>query len=282
VIYSVELRLRVVQVVEPGGITGHHAYGFFLGLMARASGAVSTRLHDQAGPKPFTLSPVAPADPTARRLALVEGARLRLRVTLLQEEAFAYLADAVWRLPADQGLPLGTARVACDGLITAPDQSPWARFTSFEELLESAGEERRLGLAFTSPTTFRSKGDRNVLFPEPSLVLGSLLSRWNAFAPEGLNLGQDVVSAVRLFSYRLNTRMLDFGSYHEQGFCGQATYGIGEGLSRDQVRALQALAGFAFYGGVGAKTTMGMGQARRCENARTVPHRARGYSEKRG
>ncbi|MBI2917267.1 MAG: CRISPR system precrRNA processing endoribonuclease RAMP protein Cas6 [Chloroflexi bacterium] len=274
-LYSVELRLKVAQEGEASTVTGYHVYAFFLHLIELANPVLSARLHEEGGPKPFTLSPLSPSDAGERRVVLREGARLHIRVTLLQEDVFASLADSVWRLPAGQNLPLGGVWVACQGLGTTPLQSPRAAFTTFQELVAGASEERKLALAFLSPTTFRTKGERNTLFPEPSRVLGSLLSRWNAYAPAdpslgsgralALPVGESAVAGVRLAAYRLSTRMLDFGSYQEQGFCGQATYSLGEGMSPDQVRVVQALGAFALYAGVGAKTTMGMGQAKRLE-----------------
>jgi len=163
---------------------------------------------------------------------------------------------------------------------TTPTQSPWACLTSFSNLLASAGRERKLRLAFLSPTTFRSAGQRNLLFPRPSLVFGSLLAKWNAHAPASLSidLREEDLSRIRVSGYQLVTRMLDFGSYQELGFCGRVTYECHADLPDGQVRALNALAAFAFFSGVGAKTTMGMGQCRRLGNARSLSHRAGGHS----
>jgi len=281
-LYSVELRLRVMGGDDPRQVTGYHLLSFFLRLIEGVNPALAAKLHEDAGPRPFTISPLAPVESGQRRLALAEGARACLRLTFLQEEVFAFLADAVWRLQPEASLPLGGARVACEGLATTPAQSPRAAFASFQELLEGAAEERKLRLAFLSPTTFRSKGERNILFPEPALVMGSLLARWNAHAPPGLHLRAANPSQVRLSGYRLATRMLDFGSYQELGFGGIAMYECGEELAAEQVKALNALADFAFYAGVGAKTTMGMGQCRRIERAYPLSHRARDNPEERG
>lgn len=277
-LYSTELRLTVTGVADVPQVTGYHVYAFFLHLVETANPALSAKLHEEGGPKPFTLSPLSPSEPGVRRLVLREGARLRIRVTLLQEGVFASLTDGVWRVPAGQSLPLGGAWVTCEGLATTPLQSPRAAFATFLDLIEGASGERKLAMAFLSPTTFRTKGERNTLFPEPARVLGSLLSRWNAYAPSDLALhfGESVVAGVRLSAYRLSTRMLDFGSYQEQGFCGQATYSLGEGMSPDEVRAVQALGAFAFYSGIGAKTTMGMGQATRIDEARPRSNRVGG------
>jgi CRISPR-associated endoribonuclease Cas6 len=81
-------------------------------------------------------------------------------------------------------------------------------------------------------------------------------------------LPEDVILALKVSRYRLSTRLLDFGGYQELGFSGQVTYEFSRDVPVELARAINALADFAFYGGVGAKTTMGMGQARRRESAR--------------
>jgi CRISPR-associated endoribonuclease Cas6 len=56
--------------------------------------------------------------------------------------------------------------------------------------------------------------------------------------------------------------MLRFRRSPQVGFVGQVTYGL---MAENEAARCQlnALADFAFYAGVGIKTTMGMGQTRR-------------------
>ena len=271
-LYSVELTLQITGGDDPGWVNSYHLYSLFLHLINRVNPALAAAMHGDDGPKPFTVS-LPNLGKRWRLLGL--GDQVRFRLTLLQEQGFISLLDALWGLPPDASLPLGGARAVFQALATTPSQSPWAAFSSFPQLLEEAGEGRQLRLSFLSPTTFRSKGERNVLFPDPSLVFGSLLARWNAFAPASLHLNREgeAVSAVRLSGYRLSTRMLDFGSYKELGFYGYATYELGESLTCDEVKGLQALGAFAFFSGVGAKTTMGMGQVRTVDSARFISDR---------
>lgn len=263
-LYSVELGLRVVAGGNLRRATGYHVYSFFLALMERAAPSLSALLHRDASTKPFTLSPLSPEGGTS--------GRARLRLTFLQDEVFACFNRALLRPGAEMTFPLGEARVVCESVATTPEQSPYAAFTTFEALAESAAMGRRIALAFLSPTTFRSKGQRNTLLPEPSLVLGSLLNRWNAFAPPSasVQLRDSALRAVRLVGHRLGTQLLGFDGYREAGFVGYATYEVEDSLPTDEVRVLQALGDFAFFSGVGAKTTMGMGQARRIYDAKRV------------
>ena len=269
ILYSVEMRLERVGAADSGTITGHHLLALLLRLIDTSDPRLAEELHRDSVVKPLTISPILPT----RRKASVpgEGGILSCRITFLDERVFAALADAIWRLHSDAELNLGGMCVRCRGLATTPMESRWAKFTSFSSLLENASLDKKLGLEFLSPTTFRSsgRGERNVIFPEPALVFGSLINRWNAVAGADLKLDFSVkdASMAKVSGYHLTTRMVDFGNYQELGFIGRVTYECGDGLSEGQVRVLNALTDFAFYAGVGAKTTMGMGQCQRVKFA---------------
>ena len=119
-------------------------------------------------------------------------------------------------------------------------------------------------LVFESPTAFRSQG-RTVLFPTSRLVFGSLLSRWNSYAPLPLDtaLLEPLEMGIDVDRYTLQTQMQDFGRYQLQvGFVGQCTFGVRKDVATEVVWGMLLLAAFAFFAGVGYRTTMGMGQVR--------------------
>ena len=56
--------------------------------------------------------------------------------------------------------------------------------------------------------------------------------------------------------------MHDYAGYRQLGFVGACEFLPHRGVPADVVRVLHLLAAFAFFAGVGYKTTMGMGQVR--------------------
>ena len=133
------------------------------------------------GPKPFTTSLLPGRGLSRHGEALSpQSGDLWLRFTLLEDEAFSSLVESISSLGQEQPLELGDGRYRCTLLATTSAQSPWACCVPFESLLEDASDDPTATLRFLSLTTFRSSGHRNVLFPDPSLVFGSLLARWNA------------------------------------------------------------------------------------------------------
>jgi CRISPR-associated endoribonuclease Cas6 len=167
------------------------------------------------------------------------------------------------------------------GATLDPARHPWAGQSSYQDLAAPfllGGQEkvsRKVRLEFVSPITFRS-GGRYVPLPLPELVFGSLLDRWQTFAPIALHpeVRRFAEEAVVLSQYKLRTRGLPYkhgekasGEQRGQGgwqigFTGQVIF---TALNPDRywLNVLHLLAAYAFYSGVGYQTGTGLGQARR-------------------
>ena len=66
---------------------------------------------------------------------------------------------------------------------------------------------------------------------------------------------------IRISDYELRTELIHFARYKVIGFKGHVTYTCPREADVAFRRAINALADFAFFAGVGYKTTMGLGQA---------------------
>ncbi|MGH3797671.1 MAG: CRISPR system precrRNA processing endoribonuclease RAMP protein Cas6 [Pseudonocardiaceae bacterium] len=138
-----------------------------------------------------------------------------------------------------------------------------ARHCSFAALAASRPMVRGL-LRFVTPTYF-SRNGRDVPLPDPVLVLRSLLQRWNAFAPAGLAIDDDlshaVLSAVLLSDASVHTLRVQVGRIAWQtGFVGDAELGITRTAAPGVSTVFAALLHFATIAGVGAQTTYGFGE----------------------
>ena len=150
-----------------------------------------------------------------------------------------------------------------------PDEDPWAGCTTYEALSEdyllaSKAPSKRAKIWFAAPTTFRS-GGHSVPVPLPDLVYGSLVDTWNAFSPVAVSdeVRRFAEECLGISRYRLSTRVVSGkgGSIHI-GFVGECQYAA---LRHDRYwqGVIQLLTDYAFYAGIGYRTTAGMGQARR-------------------
>ncbi len=122
-----------------------------------------------------------------------------------------------------------------------------------------------VGLRFYSPTAFRlGNSGLNLPLPLPEQVFQSLLQKWDRFAPVPLELNREELKHhLGVARHSLKTRMLDFGTYKQVGFIGNCWFLMDGKTGQPSRQVLHTLADFAFYAGVGRKTTMGMGQVRR-------------------
>lgn len=254
---------------------GRANYAELLGRLEAVLPGEGARLHDAQGPKPLACSGLLDQS-TGANVSVQRGSLLGVRVAGLTAEMNAILAEALLRHPPRQwrlgAVVFDVLRVTCD-----PALSEWAGQTSYDELWRRVEQyhdgrpalDAPITIEFASPTSFHC-GDKHVPIPLPGLVFGSLVERWNAFAP--VELDRDVRLAAEnllgISRYVLESREVP----HRNG--GRRVAGIGRVTYQPLGQApadmywfaiFHLLTDFAFYAGVGVQTASGMGQCRRLE-----------------
>jgi CRISPR-associated endoribonuclease Cas6 len=279
---SLVLTLRPKTEGTPPPRLGRAAYAI---LLDRLSPALAAELHDEDGPKPFTCSTlmgpraeshVSPEQTyTLRYTALTApvAAGLLSAFTLgdtLTFEGVDFTIEA--SDPQSVNPPSVNPQSPNPPSVNLP--SPWAGSDDYQALaarhLLPSGAEPRSAWTFllAAPTSFQSQGVTQSL-PLPGLFFGSLLQRWNAFAPVALpadEVRRYAETMVGVSRFALHSAPgWDRGRGVRIGAIGRITY---RALNRDRywLAVLSVLAAFACYSGVGAMTTMGMGQARELED----------------
>ncbi len=262
-VYSVSVKLRALKEVVISQAHGYQVYGLLLNVLRMSSQSLAEELHGLDGAKPFTVSPLQGRFGRAGEgLRVIPESEYSLRFTFLKGDVFAHFLDGAMKW-GDDTVELGSGSFQVEEVNPASKKDPSTDFQSYEGILNGASTWRQIELQFLSPTAFRSRG-HNVIFPEPALVFGSYLTKWQAFSP--VKIEAEIASwldKIMVSRYRLQTHILDFGSYQEIGFTGHCRYEIDKDTTEDVVIALNTLADFAYYAGTGAKTTMGMGQTKR-------------------
>ncbi len=225
--------------------TGHILQSWFLAWIRSANPALSARLHDQPGRKPYTVSPLKRSDVVSFRLTTLN----------------AELTDTVTTL-LDAPLPEMTLGQSIHSLAVMQ-----RRPSSYELLVREATEQPdNPGLRFITATGFHS-GGLDVPLPMPSLVFGSLIHAWDSFSPLPLpvHLADFVRDHVALSSHQIRTEHVVIpGHGAHLGFTGRVQFGIVKaGSSVDtasMINLIGALLSYAEFAGVGVRTTVGMGQ----------------------
>jgi CRISPR-associated endoribonuclease Cas6 len=273
-LYSIVLKLVPTGETTIRATMGHQAHAAFLRTVRQSDPALAEVLHLPNLPtRPFTVSPL-------RGVGRAHDGQVRLsperdyflRFTVLYPPIFERFMARFLRGQGRPVIHLGRAELLIKEILTTPGSHPWAGYTSWARLAAEACLKPEIELEFTSPTAFgfgqQEWGKKIVVLPEPALVFGNLAKSWNDLAPPLLQVDRNALRAcveqhvVVKELQGLKTRMLRFSRWPQVGFVGRVTYGLmaGDEAARGQ---LNALADYAFYGGVGIKTTMGMGQVHR-------------------
>ncbi len=273
---SLILNLKSSTPAELPASLGRAGQALLLELLEAQDKTLTAELHAGSGPRPYTASNLVLGKRSGGRLRIEAGNEGWLRFTGLTQPVSQCLLALAAHPPESitlHGQPLAVTGVTLDSA-----EHPWAGHIGYQDLaapflLGSQGRPAsRVNLEFVSPTTFKSSG-RYLPLPLPELVFGSLLDRWQNFAPIALHpeVRRFAAEAVALSRYELRTRGLPSkrGSGGPQGskggwqigFVGKVTFAA---LNQDRywLNVLHLLTAFAFYSGVGYQTGAGLGQTR--------------------
>jgi CRISPR-associated endoribonuclease Cas6 len=278
---STVFTLTPVEPVTMPANLGRATHAWFLDQARAADPALAQALHAPNQERPFTVSNLWGAPGQGRRdvpmpgnspgqMTLSPERSYHLRVTSFWPELSALVAERLAGAPPEHislaGTDFRVVEVAAHGAA-----HPWAGQTTFETLIQehtlsAAPPPPRLALRFASPTVFRS-GGANLPLPLPGLVFEGLARRWNAFGP--LRIPDEVrryaEECLVISRYRLHTERVLFGEDGARGaypgFVGVCGYAA-RNRDRYWLGLIHTLAAFALYAGVGARTSMGLGQAR--------------------
>ncbi len=262
----------ILQLQSDGPATlpaslGRAGQALLLSLISANDAGLADRLHENSGPRPYTVSNLVLGKRRSGSIHIQPEQAGWLRFTGLRADVSEQLLALAKRPPAQ--ITLNEHPFVVTGATVDPHRHPWAGQVSYQELAAPflLGHHDRppakVQLEFASATTFKSQG-RMVPAPLPELVFGSLLDRWQCFAPIALHpdMRRFAEEAMALNRYRLRTRGVPAKKGGMLiGFTGTVTFAA---LNRDRywLNIMHLLAAFAFYSGVGYQTGAGLGQTR--------------------
>ncbi len=265
-LYSVFFELVARHAATIPVSMGHLVHALILNLVKQVDPALSARLHDEPGYRPYTVSPLSGGTRTGERITLQRDQHCRIRLTLLDGGTLWQNLSAYFLEAGQVYVRLGSCLLQLARIVSSPqaDPSGWVSATEWQTLFRLPARQS-ITVRFVTPTAY-SWGDRRFnLFPEPYLLWEGLMHAWNRYAPvcyrfERQGVRASLLSAVAVTKCSLHTSTLYYPNYTQKGFVGTCSYRIP--LSSDVAGLISTLAAFGFYAGVGYKTTMGMGQVR--------------------
>ena len=262
---------------------GKILHGLFYEFLQKASAAKGDEVHSAAGLKPFSTALLL-SERQRRTEFIRAGEEIKVRFTFLDDSLYPILAR-YFLSASDLSFDLVRTELTVVRILSTPQSGEeWAGCATFEEIYERASEEeKQFSFQFVTPTFFKRGGgpaypDLIVPLPLPDLLFGSLLRNWNQFSPtsfvEAALLREVCAHHLEVTHHRIISQLArlvfqrEEGNYRTtvfSGFVGICSFRLVELHDLGIVKTLNALADFAFYAGVGAKTTMGFGVARRLQ-----------------
>lgn len=113
---------------------------------------------------------------------------------------------------------------------------------------------------FYTSCSFKTEGTY-ALYPQPQLLLGSLLRKWNAFADREVlterGLAADLAGQVYVYGYNLKLQPFALEKVSLPAFRGTYTLALKSNIMANKIICM--LSDFAAYSGIGIKTALGMG-----------------------
>jgi CRISPR-associated endoribonuclease Cas6 len=261
---SLVLTVQPREAREMSSTQGRAAHAALLNAVKKVDPVLANEMHDETMPRAFTCSSLR-----GRRQdnKVMPEWTYSVRYTALS----APLANLLPTLFAPgTEIVLDEVSFVVVGATSDPAKEDWAARLTYEELsarwlLARETPASRIELRLYSPTAFKTAGKLQIL-PLPDLVFGSLLAKWNTFAPVALPEEARRFAAECLVVSRLQLRShaapFKDESAFKSGAVGSVTYAA---ATRDRywLAVMNTLADFAQFAGLGVSTTMGMGQTRR-------------------
>ena len=270
-LHSLVINLTAQEDGRLPGSVGELAHAAFYAIINAVDPQLASAMHDAQERKAFTLSPLygyRPSDPPGQ-IRVNRGQGGWLRLGLLDPMLFVAFTRHLLtqRQPA---IRLANTHFSIHEVLGAPESHPWAGYTTLQTLNEIDSAPNRWTLEFVSPTAVRwgnaDNGTRRVeIFPLPRMVIAGLRTRWDRMT--GQDWGVDfedwvernvVVGRI----WRWETQPFLYKQQRYVGGCGKLEYHLLDAGHHEYAVHLHRLLNFAFYAGVGYKTTHGMGQVR--------------------
>lgn len=233
---------RISLESKQTGLNASIAYPLYAWLLSQVPTEVGTALHEQA------------TRPINQYILWNAAANRGEWVVNLMTDEMVEIFSPVLNALSVIALRSGTLLATAGSTVEVPN---------FQHLLkygESLSNVQLFPIHFLTPTTFK-QDKRYVIFPQESLILQSLISRWNVSFPEAPMDDEDAFQAllrgIHIVDYNLHTTRYPMKQVRLPAFQGRIS--IETRLPAPMMALWTTLYSFAPYAGIGVKTTLGMG-----------------------
>ncbi|MDJ1182034.1 CRISPR-associated endoribonuclease Cas6 [Roseofilum casamattae] len=265
--YSLVLNLTPLAPIPVGYLSGRHLHALFLNLVSSVDRNLGDRLHHSHSDKAFTLSPLQnyhPGKPLRyeHQYPIPAATPCWWRISLLDDALFSKLTQLWLNLNPNKPWHLGPADLNITSILATPQSThPWANSSSYRQLYDEASDrDRAFRFRLATPTAFR-QGEYDTALPNGDRIFASLRQRWNKYS----NIEIPRLDLDTLFPsfFNIQTAMVADKQSKFIGSIGEIAFRLLGDSNPTTIKHLNLLANYALYSGIGRKTPMGMGMARR-------------------
>lgn len=256
---EIDIRVYSKELCRLPHPCGHLLHAALLDMIRDKDPVASENLHEDAQTKPFSLSTLWPRTKAkGDELLIPPNTECRFHVSTLGRKAFDAFSKPIFERVADHG----SIRIGGNSFNfqSAQMDGKYGSVSSFQELIDGP-EIRTAILRFTSPTTFRRRGNC-VPLPDPLLVYNSLWLKWQAFSDIKVteSVFEEMMGSLVLAEMNGHTRIWKYPAFMLNGFVGLVRFELAKPVSKEARCLFGALSRLAGFSGVGYHATMGMGQ----------------------
>ena len=261
-LYALIIRLVPQQSGTLRATVGHLAHAAFLNILRQVDPALSEKVHNLNGRKPFTLSPLHGYGYGKKgKLHIRSGQPGWLRVTLLDPTLFHTFINYFLQGNHHATIQLDGLAFHVTEILSTPNSHPLAGYDNLTQLYERWQTINRLHdyqtiqLTFRTPTAFSLRNGRfrhMHILPDPPLVFGELAGYWDRLT------GNDTQGTIREFTafnvavsrHDIQTHALQFPRSKQIGFTGSVDFKVLDKNAAEMIQHLNRLADLAFYTGL--------------------------------
>ncbi|QTA81100.1 Putative CRISPR-associated endoribonuclease Cas6 [Desulfonema limicola] len=227
----------------------------FLDRISKADASMGKKLHDSGAMSPFSISPVMGV-----RNKVVENNTYWIRFCILNDDLENAFMETLEKGLWNQPILLEDHIFQTENIILGKNPDfLWSGRDSYQDIVVNTWFDKNIKFRIISPMSFK-KGDLHYPLPEPKLIFGNLSRRWNMFSQ--FTIPEDFSFENISFS-NLNIKTTPYALRKKGtilGVTGKMTFIIK--ADQEVLHCCNTLLRFAFYSGIGVKTTQGMGMCR--------------------
>ncbi|SHF25682.1 CRISPR-associated endoribonuclease Cas6 [Marinitoga hydrogenitolerans DSM 16785] len=263
--YSVVVELKPLETSIIPEYPGKKIHGLFYSLINASNKKLSKLLHETKIKKAFTVSTFL-GKRVDKPIIIEKNKKYYIRITILDESLFNFFALALYQKKMKkEKVKIGEIEFEILRILYDKKHSKWADIFIEDEIFNRQVEESKVKLRFYTPTLFKV-GDKHLRYPDPEKIFSGLLEKFNLYGTHKINSEiKNKFNKISITYKKIYQKKVYIRNFYLEGFIGETEFKVPE-EEKELMKIVNILSEFAFYAGIGYKTTMGMGQAKRIDN----------------